>query len=144
MPILIVEDEAEIRFLISELLSDEGYTVVQAIDGRAALAYLHTAPDLPRLIILDLVMPIMNGWDFLRARQDDPIVRAIPVIVVSATPNIEVSLAALGAQEALSKPIDLDRLVALVQQHRASALPHERVARREPHEYPRNDSGGGG
>ena len=126
MPILVVEDDADIRFVISELLADEGYTVVQATDGYAALAYLHTAPRVPRLIILDLMMPIMNGWDFLRARQDDPVVQAIPVIVVSATPSIEVSLAALGAQEALEKPIDLDRLVALVQRHRASRPPHER------------------
>jgi CheY-like chemotaxis protein len=123
MPVLVVEDDADIRFVISELLADEGYTVVQATDGRAALAYLHTAPDVPRLIILDLMMPIMNGWEFLRARQDDPVVSAIPVIVVSATPSLEVSLTTLGAQEALAKPIDLDRLVEMVQRHRAGRPP---------------------
>jgi CheY-like chemotaxis protein len=123
MPILVVEDDATIRDLISELLADEHYTVVQATDGRAARAYLHTAPDLPRLIILDLMMPIMNGWEFLRARQDDPVVRTIPVLVLSATPSIEGSVAALGAQEALEKPIDLDRLVAMVQRYRASKPP---------------------
>jgi CheY-like chemotaxis protein len=123
MPILVVEDDAQIRWLISELLTDEGYTVVEAANGQAALAYLHTAPDLPRLIILDLMMPIMNGWDFLRARQRDPVVQAIPVLVVSATPSIEASVAALGAQEALKKPIDLDRLVALVQRYRPGRPP---------------------
>ncbi len=83
MPILVVDDKAEIRSLISDLLVDEGYTVAHAANGREALAYLHAVPALPCVIILDLMMPFLNGWDFLRARQGNPVIWAIPTVVIS-------------------------------------------------------------
>jgi two-component system, OmpR family, response regulator CpxR len=115
MPILVVDDEAELRWLISELLVDEGYTVAQATNGREALVYLHAANPLPCMIILDLMMPLMNGWDFLQVRQHDLVVAPIPIVVVSGA-CASISVTALGVQEALDKPIDIERLLATVQQ----------------------------
>jgi CheY-like chemotaxis protein len=120
MPILIVDDEPDIRFLISEVLSDEGYTVAQATNGHEALAYLRAATPLPDVIILDLMMPVMNGWDFLQVRQQDPLLAPIPIVVVSATPR-HTSAATLGVQETLAKPFDLDRFLAIVQRYCPSA-----------------------
>jgi CheY-like chemotaxis protein len=123
MPILVIDDEADIRFLISELLIDEGYTVAQAADGHEALVYLQAADSLPCVILLDMMMPIMNGWDFLYARQRDPVVQAIPVVVISAFPALAQAAAPLGVQGALTKPINLDRLLATVQHYCRSAPP---------------------
>jgi CheY-like chemotaxis protein len=120
MPILVVDDEAQIRFLISELLSEEGYTVAQAANGREALIYLQTAKPLPCVIILDLMMPIMNGWEFLRIRQQNPVFAPIPIVVISAARTFATATL-LGAQEALAKPLDLDRLLATIQQYCPSA-----------------------
>jgi CheY-like chemotaxis protein len=121
MPILVIDDEAQIRFVISELLSDEGYTVVQAANGREALIYLQNAQELPSLILLDMMMPILNGWEFLRVQQRNPLFAPIPVVVLSAFRALADSAAVLGVQEALAKPINFDRLVALVQRYCPSA-----------------------
>jgi CheY-like chemotaxis protein len=122
MPILIIDDEAEIRSLISQLLIEEGYMVAQAADGREALLYLRAANPLPCVILLDLMMPVMNGWDFLQVRQHDPVLAPIPIVAISAAPR-HTTAAALGVQETLAKPIDFDRLVALVQQYCRRAPP---------------------
>jgi CheY-like chemotaxis protein len=122
MCILVVDDEPEIRFLISELLSDEGYTVAQAANGREALLYLHTAPIPPCLIILDLRMPVMSGWDFLQVRQQDPLLAPIPIVIVSAA-RTSISVSALGVQAALDKPFDTDRLLATVQRYCSGVPP---------------------
>src|SRR5687767_13465549 len=103
MPILIVDDDADIRFVISELLSDEGYTVAQAANGREALIYLQTAKPLPCVILLDMMMPLMNGWDFLHARQRDRVLQAIPVVLISAFRELAEAAALLGVQGALAK-----------------------------------------
>jgi CheY-like chemotaxis protein len=116
MSVLVVDDDTAIRLVISTLLEEEGYTVMQATNGQAALTQLQAVHPLPHLIILDLMMPIMNGWDFLQARQHDPRLAPIPVVVISAIRPFSTA-AALGVQEALPKPIDLDRLVIAVQQY---------------------------
>jgi CheY-like chemotaxis protein len=123
MPILIVEDEPEIRVLISELLRDEGYTVAQTANGREALMYLQRANPLPSLIILDLMMPILNGWEFLRVQQRNPVFAPIPVVVISAFRALAEAMIPFGVQGALDKPIDLERLLATVQRYCPSAPP---------------------
>jgi CheY-like chemotaxis protein len=123
MPILIVDDEPEIRFLISELLRDEGYTVAQAANGREALIYLQTATPLPCVILLDLMMPLMNGWEFLRVRQGNRVLQALPVVLISAYRELAEAAVGLGVQAALAKPFDQDRLLASVQQYCPSAPP---------------------
>jgi CheY-like chemotaxis protein len=122
MPILIIDDEADIRWLISALLVDEGYTVAQAANGREALTYLQAANPLPCVIILDLMMPVMNGWDFLQVRQQDPLLAPIPIVVVSAA-RTAINVSALDVQGALDKPFDMDRLLATVQRYCPSAPP---------------------
>src|SRR5437879_4762765 len=81
--IVLVEDQDDFRELLAELLVIEGYAVEVAANGREAYLRLKRAP-LPDLILLDLMMPVMNGWGFLNARQSDPALAAIPVILLSA------------------------------------------------------------
>jgi CheY-like chemotaxis protein len=123
MSVLVVDDDAQIRFVLSELLAEEGYTIAQAANGREALNYLQRANPLPYLILLDLMMPIMNGWEFLRVQQRNPLFAPIPVVVISAFRALAESAATLGVREALAKPIDLDRLLITVQPYCPSAPP---------------------
>src|SRR5258708_35647529 len=80
--ILLVEDQRDFRELLAELLTAEGYAVDCAANGREACLRLRRAP-LPNLILLDLIMPVMNGWGFLSALQPDPALPRIPVYVLS-------------------------------------------------------------
>jgi CheY-like chemotaxis protein len=147
MPVLVIDDEALNRQLISELLTEEGYIVDQVADGREALTYLRLAPVLPCVIIIDLMMPLMNGWDFLRVRQDNPLYAPIPAVVISAVHTFAAAKV-LGAQECLLKPLDLDRLLAIVQRYCPSAPPaRNSVAQREwrqHDDHPGIDTGGRG
>jgi CheY-like chemotaxis protein len=111
--ILIIEDEMPIRSLITEILEDEGYPVASATNGLEALMYLQQA-ELPRLILLDLGMPVMSGWAFREAQQRDPTLAAIPVIVMSALPDLDRKAAALKAADCLNKPLDIDTLLGTV------------------------------
>ena len=86
-------------------------------NGREALAYLQAAHPTPCVILLDLMMPVMSGWEFLQARQHDPLVAAIPVVLLSAYRALAVTALALGAQAVLAKPFDVERLLAMVQQY---------------------------
>jgi CheY-like chemotaxis protein len=116
MYILLVEDDPGIRTMLAEFLTDEGYVVVTAADGAEALAHLAASPLLPKLILLDLMMPVMNGWTF-RARQgSDPRWCDIPVVVLTASPNAAQSVAPRAAG-VLGKPLDLDTLLDTIQQY---------------------------
>lgn len=115
--ILVVEDDHAIRLALSELLIDEGYSVHEAPHGQAALEYLRRAPALPCLILLDLMMPTMTGWEFRSQQRQDASLRDIPVVVLSALghrldPAEKHDLAAV---EYLSKPIDWVGLTGVVQ-----------------------------
>jgi CheY-like chemotaxis protein len=80
--ILVIEDNADIRKLLMLTLESEGYCVVGAADGREGLDVLARISGLC-LILLDLMMPVMNGWEFLRAKQKDGVLAVIPVVVIS-------------------------------------------------------------
>jgi CheY-like chemotaxis protein len=82
--VLVVEDELEVRQLLRRMLASEGWIVTEAENGRAALACLAEATPLPDLIMLDLIMPQMDGFDFLAERRQNPKWSAIPVVVVTA------------------------------------------------------------
>lgn len=110
--ILLVDDDADVRALLGEFLSEQGFVVHAARDGRHALQLLsHMDP--PDLILLDYKMPVMSGSQFLARRRWNPRLRAIPVVMLSAW-NREWAGARLDAVEVLSKPVDLDRLLSLV------------------------------
>jgi CheY-like chemotaxis protein len=124
MLVLVIDDEHGFRQLISELLTEEGYIVDLAANGYEALAYLRGAPALPCVIILDLMMPIVSGWDFLRARHSNPLYASIPTIVISAVRTFATAKV-LGAQECLLKPLDLNRLLTIVQRYCPNLPPAE-------------------
>ena len=111
--ILVIEDEPTIAALIVEHLDGEGYAVEVASSVDDALERM--ARRIPQLIVLDLMLPGRSGWDFLRNREHDPRLAAIPVLVVSAAPQERLIEAKnLGAAGFLSKPFDFDVLSALV------------------------------
>ncbi|HLK90894.1 MAG TPA: response regulator [Polyangia bacterium] len=106
--ILIVEDERSIRSALQGILEDEGYLVTTAEDGRQALDYLR-AGRAPDLIVLDLRMPIMDGWEFRAAQKSDPALAQIPVLAISADGSAKA--AAIDAQAYLRKPLSTDALL---------------------------------
>jgi CheY-like chemotaxis protein len=114
--ILLVEDDPVTGMAVSLTLGELGYAVRSAIDGREALDYLHGHPR-PGLILLDLMMPGMNGWDFRHKQQQDPALADIPVVVVSAVEGSWQDAQGLGAAGWLQKPVELDYLLAAVQRH---------------------------
>ena len=109
-PVLVVEDEEPIRELVRGLLVDEGYPVIEAANGAAALELArreHLA-----LVLTDLMMPVMGGAALCRALKGDPQTRSVPVIVMTASG--QTAAAQSGADAYLRKPFDLDRLLDLV------------------------------
>ena len=116
-PILVVEDDEDIRESLVELLRDRGYHAIGARDGRDALATLSHAETLPCLIVLDLMMPVMDGKAFRDEQLRDPVLSKIPVLVISAYHDAETRAHALNTPMAMKKPLDLDRFLDLVQRN---------------------------
>jgi two-component system, chemotaxis family, chemotaxis protein CheY len=114
--ILLVEDDATLREALREALEERGYKVEMANEGEAALACLQRDPR-PSLILLDLMMPGLNGWDFLARRRIDPSLPAIPVVVISGRLLGPERDSVLPADGFVRKPIDMDELLAEVQRH---------------------------
>lgn len=113
--ILIVEDSQDLQMLLSQLLETENYVLSQAYDGKQALSMLHTMEDLPSLILLDVMMPVMGGIEFLQERLSDPKIASIPVIVMTADSNSKSKAALLCANEFVQKPInDVDELLETI------------------------------
>jgi CheY-like chemotaxis protein len=126
--VLVVDDDAAIRMLIAEALEGEGYGVVTAINGADALMVL--AAMQPAAIVLDLMMPVMDGRAFLAARRQDPRQAAIPVLILSAAHDLGGAGPALGARACMAKPFDLEVLLAVVEhlvQSAAAPRPLERA-----------------
>jgi CheY-like chemotaxis protein len=116
--ILIVEDEADIRELMQELLEIEGYSVDAACDGQDGLDRLRAYADLdmPNLILLDIMMPVKDGFAFRVEQESDPRLARIPVVVVSADAHVEEKRIRMGARAALRKPVDYDRFLMVLAQ----------------------------
>lgn len=112
-PVLVVEDDPDIREMMVAILESEGYAVHAACHGAEALAQLR-AGYTPCLILLDLMMPVMDGWTFCREKQSDPTLATIPVIVVSAAPRDNPRARSLAAVEHVPKPIEVTALLTTV------------------------------
>lgn len=111
--VLIVDDDPGIRNMLDELLRDEGYTTALAADGQAALA---TAREkCPSLILMDLMMPVLDGAAAVRILKSDPGTSWMRIIAMSAGVNLRSQADILPADGVMSKPFDLDALLADVQ-----------------------------
>ena len=110
--VMIVEDDPDTREMLERFLQLEGFDVRTAANGQLALESLR-ADNVPCVILLDLMMPVMNGWQFRRAQVSDPTLSQIPVIVVTAAGARE-DIPAIDADAWLAKPVDLDRLLATI------------------------------
>jgi len=116
--VLIVEDDPDIRELLGAFLELHGCTALLACEGREALEMLRRGASLPSFVLLDLTMPGMNGAEFRAAQAEDPRLSGIPVVVVSADPDIRREAERLGATAFLKKPIETDALLRLVRRFR--------------------------
>lgn len=112
--VLIIDDDHGIREALRMVLTDEDIGCVLAGNGAEALELLNAGLR-PDVIVLDLMMPVMNGWEFRAAQLAAPRLAAIPVIVLSAATDSPARLRALGLDEVLRKPVDLGRLFAALE-----------------------------
>jgi len=99
--------------MMAQMLTIEGFDTAAVANGREALDYLHSS-DKPNLILLDLMMPVMDGWEFLCQQKADPELAPVPVIVLSA---LDQTRAPVDADAFIKKPLDFDRLLELVRDH---------------------------
>ena len=114
-PVLVVEDHADTRHMVEQYLQFQGFATVGAENGLAGLGALHEHR--PSLVLLDLSMPVMDGWRFRQEQQrlSEQTLAQVPVVILSALNDCEEHAQRLGAIDVLPKPIDLDKLSALVQ-----------------------------
>jgi CheY-like chemotaxis protein len=115
--ILIIEDAIEIQVLLKRLLEVEGYTVETASNGQEGLQRLATDQPLPDLILLDLMMPVMDGMMFREKQMSDPRIAKVPVIIMTADGNIDQKKNRVGQIECLKKPLDVDDLLSAIAKH---------------------------
>lgn len=105
--VLVVDDQEVIRDTLQVALDDEGFSVECAANGREALAVIGRWK--PDVILLDLMMPVMDGWQFRREQQDDPALAHIPVLVITAAGAQQAST--ISATELLAKPLRIERVL---------------------------------
>ncbi len=120
--ILVVEDDDAIRGLVSDVLRDDGYQVQEAANGLEALEVLRTHR--PDLIVLDLMMPVMDGWAFVEECRSEKTCDDVPIVVTSAShdlPRTAERLRSFGVRTCLAKPFDVGGLLALVERYAPSA-----------------------
>ena len=112
--ILVVDDDRDLRELLAAVLSSAGYEVLTAENGAAALSVLRNV--LPDLIVLDLMMPVMNGWQFREAQTTLPDYARIPVICLSGHHAARHQATILGISACVLKPFEVDELLGVVSQ----------------------------
>jgi two-component system, chemotaxis family, chemotaxis protein CheY len=115
--ILLVDDDDGFRESLGDALEEEGFEVALANNGQAALQALEQAP-IPDVILLDLLMPVMNGWEFCRAKKGHPRAAAVPVIALSAAVSADPgSPYFIEVDDSLAKPLELADLLAKIALH---------------------------
>jgi CheY-like chemotaxis protein len=110
--VLVVDDEEPIRITLSEALELEGYAVMAASNGAEAFDLVRRFR--PSAIVLDLMMPVMNGWEFLEHCRADCVCNGTPVLVISAYSRLPQEAESLGVEACIAKPFDLDVLLSAV------------------------------
>jgi CheY-like chemotaxis protein len=103
--VVVVDDDRDLRELVVQVLSEVGFESEGCADGRAALEALRRPGGLPAVVLLDLEMPVMNGWEFRNAQLEDPLLAGIPVVVASAS-----DAASIPADAYLAKPYGIAEL----------------------------------
>ncbi len=111
--VLVVDDDKKVCEIISAVLASQGYETAVAGNGKEALDYLRTSSSQPGLILLDLMMPEMTGWEFRRIQQGDPALAAIPVAIITGLTDVEGKVLSIGAVDVLYKPSRVETLTAL-------------------------------
>jgi CheY-like chemotaxis protein len=112
--VAIIEDDSEFRNMLRELLEEEQYRVVAVANGAEALETLR-GETTPNVILLDVSMPVMDGFDFLRFRNDDPQLAAVPVVLVTnAKPHERPTI---GVNDVVRKPIDIDEILFAIKRY---------------------------
>lgn len=119
--VLVVDDDEDIRAGLIDLIQDGGYRAVGAAHGSAALAHLRERAEPPCVILLDLSMPVMDGWEFRAQQRRDPTLAGIPVVVISAYRH-RPSVTELDAVAYLEKPVDAVALMAVIRRHCSLAI----------------------
>lgn len=117
--VLVVDDDPDILEALSEILEAEGFEIRRARNGKEALERLE--PDPPQLILLDLMMPVMDGWEFAQRMRQRPSVAGIPLIVLSADRNVGSKATDIGAVGHLAKPFELNDLLDMVRRSLSQA-----------------------
>ena len=120
--VLVVDDDRDIRDSLVEVLQDQGYHAIGAGNGREALDALRTSAEMPCLILLDLMMPVMDGREFREEQLKNPAWTSIPVIVISAYNDVADQARALAADH-LRKPLAVRPLMDAVRRHCAADSP---------------------
>jgi CheY-like chemotaxis protein len=123
--VLVVEDDDDLRNVVIQTLERKDFVVLGARDGQEALELLEAHPHIG-LVLLDLMMPRMSGWEFRRRQLADPRLAGVPVVVMTATASLDE--AAIQADDILRKPLSLSSLVSTIERH----LDGSRKARAEP------------
>jgi DNA-binding response OmpR family regulator len=114
--ILLVEDDDTIAAILSAVLQDQGYTVSRASNGKEALDHLYNQQP-PRVILLNLMMPVMNGWKFREHLRQVPELAQIPVVVLSGLRDLDQKAAVLEATDCFTKPYNLKAVLDTVRCH---------------------------
>jgi len=112
--ILLVEDDEDLSEVLTDLLTECGYTVATAVHGLEALSYL-TANPLPSLILLDWMMPVMDGEEFVRQKAQRPAIAQVPVFLLSARGDPPATMVALGIQRVFRKPLLFEQLKSAIE-----------------------------
>lgn len=113
--VLIVEDQADLREMMAQMLTLEGFDAETATDGVDALGKLQGTGPRPHLILLDMMMPRMDGWTFVDHQHRNPAIAAIPVVVLSALPRDR--LRGVRVAAVLQKPLNFDNLLDTIRIH---------------------------
>ena len=114
--VFLIEDDLDLRESLCDLLEMEGYAVEQASDGADALEKLKVRRGMPDLILLDWMMPRMDGAQFCVAKKPFPQIDAVPVVLLTADGRLAEKVSQIGAAMGIAKPVDVDVLLNAIEQ----------------------------